>query len=824
MKKNIALFVLLILFCSFSIFNKNYFAELVEEKLEEYSTSFAPEKIYLHTDKPFYAIDETIWYTSYLVNGITHEKAEKSWVIHVELFDEQDSIVSKKRLFTNLYSVAGDIKIDKNWKPGKYVLRAYTNYMRNNSPDYFFKKEINIWDVDKLDSLTTNSGKDSEITDNKTFKQIKPDLHFYPEGGHLVENVRGKVAIKIKNVGLNNASFSGVIVNDKDEVVSDFQTSEFGLSIFTLSPKPSANYFAKLEVNGVAYKYELPKALQNGFSLGALNTGNSIIVNVNSNTPTGLLNTYLVAHQRGKLVLGKFQSEQTNNYTFKIPTATLKDGVMHLTLFDTTGNPVNERLVFVSNKNEKGFLEIKKAKEVVGNRKEQTISITAKDNNGNVLPSFLSMSIRDLNAFPYNRFDRNIKTYLLLNSDLRGEIESPGYFFDGEFTKKKQYLLDLVMLTNGWRRFTWQDLLFEKKKTPYSPEKGIYISGKTQRLKKPYGPIPAATRLTFYGENNISQEPTIKTDITGRFSFGPFIFFDSIQTIVESRITDFKSKDDKDRELLILVDQNENDSPELNRTSIKETMLSKELQLENYSKVTKYIRELNEELDQKIQKLDEVTVIANLEEAVDERQEQMNNSTDYGYPTNRLDLETDYIESGQTIFDLLNTIPGVTAFNDSITIRQGTGTPLILLDKFPVEIEFLQSIMAAEVSFVDVLKGADAAFYPRGGNGVIAIYTKTGYSNIYRNVKRKPGIIDFAAEGFYTAKEFYAPDHASGFDAVTPDIRTTLHWEPKIVIDSELGKDISFFTCDSDSDYLIEVQGISKSGIPLYSTTTFSVD
>lgn len=824
MKKNIALFILLISFCSFSVFNKNYFAELVEEKLDEYSSSFSPEKIYIHTDKPFYGLDETIWYTSYLVDGITHEKAEKSWVIHVELFDEQDSIVSKKRLFTNLYSVGGDIKIDKNWKPGKYLLRAYTNYMRNNNPDYFFKKEINIWDVDKLDSLSITLNKNSEITENKIFKQIKPDLHFYPEGGHLIENVRSKVAIKMKNIGLDNVRFSGVIVNDKDEVISDFQTVEFGLSIFTLSPKPSVSYFAKLEVNGVEYKYELPKALQNGFSLSALNTGSNIIVNAASNTPTGLLNTYLVAHQRGKLVLSKFQKEQTNNYTFKIPTTALKDGVMHLTLFDATGNPVNERLVFVSNKNDKGFLEIKKTKEVLSNRKEQVINIITKDHNGNVLPSYLSMSIRDLNAFPYNRFDMNIKTYLLLNSDLRGAIKSPGYFFDGEFTKKKQYLLDLVMLTNGWRRFTWRNLLFKKKKNLYNPEKGIYISGKTQRLKKPYGPISTATRLTFYGENNIAQEPTIKTNEIGEFSFGPFIFFDSIQTIVESRITDFKSKNEKDREVLILVNQNKNESPELNRNNIKEEVHSKDLQLEIFSKVSKYIRELNEELDQKIQKLDEVTVIANIEEAQDERQEQMNNSTDYGYPSNRLDLETDYVESGQTIFDLLNTIPGVNAYNDSITIRQGTGAPLILLDKFPVEVDFLQSIMAAEVSFVDILKGADAAFYPRGANGVVAIYTKTGYSNIYRNVKRKPGIIDFAAEGFYTAKEFYSPDHITSFDAVTPDIRTTLHWEPKITINSEFGKDISFFTCDSDSDYIIEVQGISESGIPLYGTSTFSVE
>ncbi len=823
MIKHIVFFVLIILLCSFSLLNKNYFAELVEEKLEAYATNYAPEKIYVHTDKPYYALDETIWFTSYLVDGVTHENANKSWVIHVGLFDTKDSLVSKKRLFTNLYSVAGDIKIDKNWKPGKYTLRAFTEYMRNDSPDYFFKKELNILDIEQLDSLDIPKSHETVADNDSSFKQIKPDLGFYPEGGHLIENLRSKVAIKIKNIGLNGERFSGTIVNDKDEVISDFFTSEFGLGIFTLKPEPLKHYFAKLEVNGVEYTYKLPKALPNGFSLGALNTGNNIIVNVASNASAELLNTYLVAHQRGKLVVSKFQTEQVNSYTFKIPTTALKDGVMHLTLFDGIGNPVSERLLYVSNKNNTGTVDIKKNKETLGKREKQTITVTTNDINGNTLPSFLSMSIRDLNAFPYNRFDENIKTYLLLNSDLRGEIESPGYFFDGELTNKKQYVLDLIMLTNGWRRFTWKELLFEKKKDKFIPEKGIYISGKTQRLKKPYGPIASSTRLTFYGEQNISQEPIVRTDKTGRFKFGPFIFFDTIQTIVESRITDFKSKNDKDRELLILIQQDEDKIPNTNKINTSKDDIEN-LQLDNFLKVTKYIQQLNLELDQKLQRLEEVTVIAKKEAAEDLRTETLNNLTDYGYPTRRLDLENDYLDSGQTVFDMLNLIPNVNAFNDSVTIRNGTGTPLILLDKFPIELDFLQTIMATEVSFVDVLIGADAAFYPRSGNGVIAIYTKTGYSNTSRNVKRKPGIIDFTVEGFYTAKTFYSPDHSSDFNASTADIRTTLHWEPRIIINSESGKEISFYTCDSSGDYIIDIQGISKSGIPMHSSATFTVE
>ncbi|MEW4925429.1 Plug domain-containing protein [Algibacter sp. 2305UL17-15] len=820
MKKIISFSVLFILLCSFSIVIQNHFTELVSEKLEQYSTTNSPEKIYVHTDKPYYALDETIWFTSYLVDGITHEKSKKSWVIYVELIDEKDSLVSKKKLFTNNIAAAGDFKIEKNWKSGKYLLRAYTNYMRNKSADFFFKKEINIWSADKADSLELSLVKPSGP--DLSFQQIKPDLQFFPEGGDLVENLRSKVVIKVKGVGLKDITFSGKILNAQNDIISNFGTSKFGLGVFSISPQPEKTYYAKLEVNGVEYKYPLPKALPQGHTLGVINAGNHIIVNVKSNETMALSNTYLVVHQRGKQILNKFEPEPKDSYTLKIPVDNLKDGVVHLTLFDATGNPVCERLVFIANDNNKGIIEIKKDKGVLGTRKRQTIQITTKDQNGAVLPSHLSMSVRDLNAFPYNRFHKNIKTYLLLNSDLRGDIENPGYFFD-EIDSKKRYLLDLTMLTNGWRRFTWKDLLYNKDTNSFDAEKGIYISGRTKRLKKPYGPVSAPTRLTFYGEN-IIQEPVKKSNISGEFKFGPFIFFDSIQTIVESRLTDFKSEREADRNILILIDQNE-EQPKVNHNRVTKNNIASNLQLENYIKVTKYIQQLNFELDQQRQQLEEVTIIAKKKEDYEKREEDMNNQTDYGFPSNRLDLETDFIDYGQTVFDLLATVPGVSVFNDSIYIRGGTGSPLVLLDKFEVDMDFLSSLQASEISFIDVLKGADAALYPNSGNGVIAIYSKTGNTSFSRNIKRKPGIIDFPAKGFYTAKKFYAPDHLSGFEEATkPDIRTTLHWEPKITINNEGGQDISFFTSDSKSDYLIEIEGVSQSGIPLHAVSTFNVD
>lgn len=822
MKKNLVILVCFFAFTSFSVFTKTNFSELVKEKLELYRTSYSPEKIYLHTDKPYYSLDETIWFSGYLIDGITHEKTKKSWVFYVDLIDENDSIVSRKKMFTNNINASGDIKIKKNWKPGKYLLRAYSNYMRNESAEYFYQKEINIWKTTSADSIKSSISNKNEA--QQQLIQTKPDLGFYPEGGSLVENIRSTIAIKVKNAPYKNLKISGIIVDNDNHKIAEFNTLKFGLGAFTLKPESNKTYSAVVKINGVEYEYSLPKTLPKGYRLSVINSGDYLVINAKSTAIRGLNSSFLVVHQRGKSIFNKLESTDTDSYSIKLPIADLKDGVTHLTLFDAIGNPVCERLVFINTESNNASVIIEKDKEVLETREKIKLKVNTEDDNGNSLPSILSMSVRDLNAFPYNSKYNNIKTWVLLNSDIRGYIKDAGYFFQKENDFKRRYLLDLVMLTHGWRRFTWTDLLYnEKSKQEFMPEKGLTISGTTKYLKKPYGPISGPVRLTFMGKH-ISQEPIQKSNNKGEFSFGPFIFFDSIQTLVESRLTDFKSKDKKNRNVLILVN-NEESSPKVSRNNVLETNIDSVNQIENFLKVSEYLRQINFEFNQKRQQLDEVTILAQKESEAEKRVEEMNERTDYGFPSSRLDVEKDLIIGGETVYELLFQLPGVRTSNDSIYISGYTGNPTVLLDNFEVDADLLVSLPASDVSFIDVLRGAQTSVYARGGNGVIAIYSKTGNVRLSRNVKRKPGIIDFAAQGFYTAREFYAPDHINGFEELNrADIRTTLHWEPKIKTSDSGYQEIEFFTSDNTGDYIIEIEGITTSGIPLHNTTTFSVE
>ncbi|MDG1730662.1 MAG: hypothetical protein P8K68_02360 [Algibacter sp.] len=826
MIKKIVLVVTIISFLSFTLVSN--FRELVIEKLANYTDNY-PEKIYVQTDKPYYAAGDDIWYTAYLVNGTSHRKSNISNVIYVELINDQDSVLLKKQLYTNDLSANGDFKTRKNWKPGNYSLRAYTNYMRNNGTDYFFQTKIPIWNISEKPLLIDDNIKLTEIETIKASSNRPPEIGFYPEGGYLVNNLSSKIGIKVKNIINDNFKLTGTIKDSNHKIIMSFETYKFGLSAIKLTPEPNKTYYASIIHNDKEIKYPLPKALPNGYNLDIINSGKQILLQVSSNTSIGLRNTFLVAHQRGKLVYEKLEREDKSTYKIRIDTKFLLDGVTCFTLFDGDGKPVCERLVYIDNPENSINVNMEIDNPLPKTRDKISMQLDLTDKIGNAAFGNLSMSITDIDAIEHNTKSENIKTYLLLNSDLRGHIEDPGYFFEKENDYRRRFLLDLLMLTHGWRRFSWENILYKNnyKNLEFEPEKGIYISGYTAQSTGLKKQTSAATRLTFIG--NPPYQTKQQSNINGVFKYGPFIFKDTISTLIEARVKDFKSDNDKNNRFISinLHDQLAN-SPEVKSGSIN-TILKNSIidstKINSFLKQAEKISKLDSEYLKATTLLDEIIITAQKKSEEDKREEELDSRTLHGSPNRRLDLSKYENQRFFNIIDLINQLPGVTAFNDSISIRN-QGTPQILLDGIVVGIEGILFLTGVDIDFIDVLDGAEAAMYSNSSNGVIAIYSRTGNFSSTSNVKRKPGIIDFTATGFYSGREFYAPNHLDTFeDATKPDIRTTLHWEPKIILSETSNKaEISFFTSDSKSNYAIKIEGVTDTGIPVYHLSTFEVD
>jgi len=108
------------------------------------------EKIYLHTDREYYTGGGDIFFKVYLTDETLSPQNAKSIVAYVDLIGPDQAIIETKTIAIKEGKGIGDFKITSKYKSGNYLLRAYTQYMKNFDPDFFFRKTIYIRGVTNL--------------------------------------------------------------------------------------------------------------------------------------------------------------------------------------------------------------------------------------------------------------------------------------------------------------------------------------------------------------------------------------------------------------------------------------------------------------------------------------------------------------------------------------------------------------------------------------------------------------------------------------------------------------------------------------------------
>ena len=832
----------------------------LESKLSNFMERVAPEKIYLQTDKDFYTNGETIWFNTYLLDAATHLPSKKSQVVYVELLDTRDSLVAQRTLFVNLFAAAGDIQITEELPEGTYRLRAYTKYMLNDKSPTYFQKTVPIW-VQKLNpsmspevysarlksgraAITQNEGdlpksernvpknagdiQENAIkrsTSETVPKEIK--VRLFPEGGDLVAGLESAIGLKVTDESGNGIALEGKIKDRDGNLIAPFRTHKFGLGVAQLTPLPGMDYRATIVHQGKEWAYPLPKALASGYGLQIRNQDDHILLKITTNKEQGLEGSLLLGHLRGKTIFKEIVKENgKNTVTYKLLTDSLDNGVAHFTLFTSNGEPVCERLVFVDNPKNDLQLSISKNNNSFGFREQAAIDLALDDDQGNPLGGSFSLSVAAENAF--DSLAPDIESWLLLNSDLEGTLENAGYFFE-EDSYARKYLLDILMLTHGWRRFVWKDLL-EQKVSPhvrFPPEQGLMVTGKTTSFNNQYQPKKTMTTLSIF-DSELYQERKA-TNAQGRFSYGPFYFRDSVEAIINA--VDIDVSQVKNSEFSIYVDP-----------SVPKVHLSDSTRQKHAAKTITIAREYLEtafqkkvadfKYDPRVTKLNEVTVAARKKTRQELIDEELNAMTLYGEPSNRLLMDSIPASASLGLIDLLRLVPGVQVFgtypNQSVLIRGlssllGSSEPLFLLDGVPVDAGVVQQMRANESFFIDVLKGPEAALYGvRAGNGVVAVYTNKGHDFSFEE-ERYPNVANFKIPGFYKAREFYSPDYDRPIVTQKPDYRTTLYWKPDISINERGKSSVEFFTGDSPGTYQVIVEGISNDGRPVRGVHSFQI-
>lgn len=804
--KKVGFIYLLISISSTSIISQDNF----QKNLDEFLSEQPQEKIYLHLDKPYYGIGEDIWFKAYVTDGTDHNPLSIKSPLYVELISEEKEIVSSLTIPITDGTSHGSFKLGKNIEPGKYRIRAYTNWMRNFNQDFFFRKDISV--VDQFPSIKDSSN----LHDEENTGLL---IDFMPEGGDLIDQLSTKVAIKTTDKMGNGIVVSGTIEDQYGAEITSFESNSFGHSLCFLKPTFETEYYAVL--NGE--RYRLPQVKKEGAKIRIIHSSISNNINVAViSKEINLKGGTLVAHQRGKHLFS-FQSDSKEDFAVKIDKNKIKAGICHFTFFDKNNLPLSERLIFINNFDDVS-INIESDKKSYSEREKVVVSLesSAKEIHS------ASVTINSEDEIFYSSDEENIISYLLLSSDLRGKIQRPHYYFQD--SKEAYNDLDLLMLTQGWSRFRWDELLENESYTPFF----IRENGLTIR----------AQMLDYYNKNktregvfNVTIPKTGVLDLEGstgpqgNFSVIGNLFYDSALVMISAH--SFKGRNNKKDEnvSIRLVDV---PSP-----IITNAINSNDEAPQQYkNKVGKLIQITKAyHLDPEAILLDEV-VVSSIREPKEDPLLKGKFSL-YTQPSNRIILDSLFygIGGAATVFDYMRVIPGVSVLgaDNTVLIRgissiSGPIEPLFVLDGIPVEKEMIRYIPPQMIEFIDVLKGTNAALYgSRGSNGVVLIYTRAGSLNSTSSQKaylqkESKGLAAFIYPGYDEVKQFYSPQYDTvRKEHAIPDYRSTLFWEPNL--NFEDGKSqLDFYTSDQKGKFSIRIEGLLKNGKPFFKQSQIVVE
>ncbi len=670
-------------------------------------------------------------------------------------------------------------------------------------------------------------------------------VRFFPEGGDLVGGLMSVVAVQSAGPGGRGIEIHGSVYDDLGSSAGSFSTGRFGLGRFMLTPLPGRHYHAVVETEEKRLRFELPAVKKQGYTLQINNNmPDRLLVNVETNTDGALEGAVLAGHIRGRLF---YLAELTgvDQALIHIDKLGLPPGIAHFTLISAGGWPVAERLVFPGNEESMARLQVSAERETYGNRERVEIELDLTDDFDYPLAGNLSLSVTDSYVVPSHHGYHNIMSYMLLTSDLRGSIENPAYFLDTS-NADRHMLLDLVMLTHGWRRFRWEDLLAGNfPEIRYHPGSGHIIGGRVTRMDRSDVPVKSNVMLMALGRDFSSASQVTGDD--GLFHFDGIEFHDTTIMVLQGNVYSERRAQRSTRRGLddnfaagsdnrVYIQLSEPDIVpgriDIPAASVADETVSAYLQDAMKDPRLSYLEDIWQ------LEIEEVEIRRRrpAERTFDRRAFE---KTGYGTPLRPRDRiipdQDPFSDSYSDPWYLVNAHhPTIVPDGDTAkVIRNLTPHEMNMgmgcfINGLRVSCFWIKNLRIEEIAFIDVLRYPQTYLY--GGqfgdavHTVVAVFEKTVED--YRDADTPlPGIITFEFPGYYRAREFYSPVYdAPGTDHSRPDYRTTLFWDPEIRVGSDGKAKVSFFTSDKSSAFRVIVEGMTETGIPVYSSGEFRVE
>jgi hypothetical protein len=781
--RRILMLALLVHLVAVSAITQNTVAVSVQEEFDTYRSSVLQEKIYLHTDKNFYLAGEVCWFKIYYVDAFFHQSLNLSKLVYVELLDRSGKPVWQAKIAVENGDGNGWMQLPSNIRSDQYKMRAYTNWMKNFSPDYFFEKAITVVNSRKIPDRQTDA------VAEKYF------IHFFPEGGNLVNGIESKIAFQVVNQYGRGIPCNGVVTAGISDTIVPFSTFHLGNGSFRLKPEKGIAYKATVQLpGGNTITALLPTVFEFGevMHLEPANDHQLKITVKSASKNADQKNFYLFVHTRQSIKSVQSGKMQNGVVDFLLDKNKLGDGISHFTVFNEVRQPVCERLYFTYPR-QRLEIALKTDSAAYDLRKKVNVRVNTSDENGKPLVANMSVAVYRMDA-SQTVDEMDISNYLWLVSDLTGKVESPQYYFSNT-GKETEEAMDNLMLTQGWRRFRWEDILTHH--TPpveFIPEyDGHIVTGKTISTANGLPGIMAGGFLSVSGTR--TQFYNAISDSFGNIQFETKKLYNEGEIIVQPNTgTDSGYR----IEIAKPFSEKLSGSPlapffvsQLEAGTLARQHAALQVQnTYNNKKAKQYILPL---LDTNAfyskpdgsYLLDNYVRFTTMEEVLREYVTQVNVRK----------------RNGGFVLPVL----------DAPNRQFFEADPLVLLDGVPVS--DMTKIINYDPMKVRKLEVVSRMYFL--GNmyfqGIVNFVTYEGNLPGFE-LDSRATVVDY--EGLQLEREFYSPVYETPeqADSRLPDFRDLLYWRPDIKINDKGRGEFNFFSSDRTGKYIVVVQGMTADG------------
>ena len=474
----------------------------IKTALEQASVRQVQEKVYVHTDNMCYFVGDTLWYKAYVVRADDLKFTDMSRLLYVELLSPDGLLVERQTVVVSDKGLScGGFALPDSLYGGYYELRAYTRWMLNfnviqhrysrtdrfsfynnqMARDYFRQWEGLYSRVLPIYSKPDEAG---DFTYKRFYSRPKQriqkpkkerlNVNFFPEGGSMVEGVKSRVAFEVTDQLGQAVNISGAITRG-DETITNISTEYMGRGTFDIVPT-GKKMKASFTWRDKHYSFTLPEAESAG---AVMRVGEGKVMIASKMLPKDC-QYGLSVMCRG--VLKHFcQVEFDAQGSAVVDLPQLPTGVNNVTLFDTRGKVIADRLFFINNHDYDGHgitVDLD-SKNIFSPYSKVSLNVQAQ---GVAEPTNISIAVRDTRTDEATYDNGDIMTDLLLSSELKGFVASPAYYFEADDEKHRR-ALDLLMMVQGWRKYKWQELsdtAFNTRR--YQPETTLTVEGSVHRM------------------------------------------------------------------------------------------------------------------------------------------------------------------------------------------------------------------------------------------------------------------------------------------------------------------------------------------------------